>query len=78
MAHLLELKQKITNEGSDLRILDLGVDTSTPTGKLMLTMLGGIAEFERSIMLERQREDIAKAKAEDRYKGRAPNCPRQA
>lgn len=40
----------------------------------MLTMLGGIAEFERSIMLERQRKGIAKAKADGRYKGRAPTA----
>ena len=78
VAHLLELKQKITDKGAYLRILDLGVDTSTPTGKLMLTMLGGIAEFERSIMLERQREGIAKAKADGRYKGRAPTARAKA
>jgi DNA invertase Pin-like site-specific DNA recombinase len=46
------------------------MDTSTPTGKLMLTVLGGISEFEPEIMLERQREGIAKAKAENKYKGR--------
>tara|TARA_R100000935_G_scaffold49280_1_gene74510 strand:- start:299 stop:877 length:579 start_codon:yes stop_codon:yes gene_type:complete len=74
VAHLLELKQKIADKGAHLRILDLGVDTSTPTGQLMLTMLGGIAEFERSIMLERQREGISKAKADGRYKGRAPTA----
>lgn len=46
------------------------IDTSTPTGKLMLTMIGAINEFERSNMLERQREGIAIAKAEGKYKGR--------
>ena len=55
-----------------LRILNLGLDTATPTGKLMLTVMGGVAEFERSMMLERQREGIAKAKEEGRYKGRKP------
>lgn len=48
-----------------LRILDLGIDTQTPTGKLMLTILGGIAQFEREIMLERQREGVNKAKSEE-------------
>ena len=43
----------------------------------MLTLLGGIAEFERELMLERQREGIAKAKAEGKYKGRAPTVQRQ-
>ena len=45
-------------------MLPVGVDTSTPTGKLMLNVLGGVAQFEREMMLERQREGIAKAKAE--------------
>ena len=54
------------------------VDTGTPTGRLMLTMLGAVAEFERALMLERQREGIAKAKAEGRYKGRAPTARRKA
>ena len=61
-------------KGADLRILNMGIDTATPTGKLMLTVLGGIAEFEREIMLERQREGIAKAKAEGKYKGRKPTA----
>ncbi len=46
------------------------MDTQTPTGKLMLTLLGAVAQFEREMMLERQREGIAKAKSEGRYKGR--------
>lgn len=48
------------------------VDTNTPTGKLMLTMIGAIAEFERANMLERQREGIAIAKSAGKYKGRKP------
>src|SRR3954447_22469143 len=54
------------------------VDTRTATGKLMLTMLAAIATFERDLMLERQREGIAKAKAEGKYAGRAPTARRQA
>lgn len=46
------------------------IDTGTPTGKLMLTMIGAIAEFERTNMLERQREGIAIAKKNGVYKGR--------
>ena len=46
------------------------VDSSTPTGKLMLTMIGAINEFERANLLERQKEGIAIAKAEGKYKGR--------
>ncbi len=55
-----------------MHILNLGMDTQTPTGKLMLTVLGGVAQFEREIMLERQREGVAKAKAAGKYKGRQP------
>jgi len=52
---------------------DLGgerLDTRNPTSKLMLTILAGVATWEREIMLERQREGIAKAKAAGKYKGR--------
>lgn len=49
------------------------IDTSTPTGKLFLTIIGGIAEFERTNMLERQREGIAIAKRNGAYK----NCGRK-
>ncbi len=48
------------------------------TGKLMLNLLGSIAEFERELMLERQREGIADAKAKGKYKGRAPTAQREA
>ena len=74
VAHLLELLEVLTARGASLRILAMGIDTATPTGKLMLTVLAGVAEFERSIMLERQREGIAKAKAEGKYKGRVPTA----
>ena len=47
-------------------------DTSTPTGKLMLTLIAAINQFEREVMLERQREGIACAKAKGNYKGRKP------
>jgi DNA invertase Pin-like site-specific DNA recombinase len=71
VAHLLSVVEKIQAKGAFLRVLDnSGIDTSTPNGRLMLTILGGIAQFEREIMLERQREGIAKAKADGKYKGR--------
>lgn len=72
--HLLDIVQRLEAKGVALKILNLGLDTSTPTGKLMLTMLGAVAEFERSIMLERQKEGVAKAKAEGKYKGRKPTA----
>lgn len=76
--HLMEIVDILKTKGAHLNILNLGVDTNTPTGKLMLTMLGGVAEFEREIMLERQREGIAKAKADGKYKGRKPTARAKA
>jgi DNA invertase Pin-like site-specific DNA recombinase len=72
VADLLTIVQSLEKKNVFLRILNLGIDTNTPTGKLMLTMLGAIGQFEREIMLERQREGIAKAKAEGKFKGRKP------
>ena len=54
-----ELEQK----GVDLVVLDQKIDTSTPTGKLMFTMIGAFAEFERDLINERCREGIERAKA---------------
>ncbi|MGB8841310.1 MAG: recombinase family protein [Aliidongia sp.] len=76
--HLHELVDMLNAKGVALRIINLGIDTGTATGKLMLTVLGGIAEFEREIMLERQREGIAKAKADGKYLGRRPTARAKA
>ncbi|RLK10635.1 recombinase family protein [Ruegeria conchae] len=72
--HLGEIVDELTKRGIALRVLDMSLDTSTATGKLMLNVLGSIAQFEREMMLERQREGIAKAKAEGKYKGRKPTA----
>lgn len=80
-ADLLAIVERLQSKSVSLIVLSMGgqtVDTRTATGKLMLTMLGAIAAFERDLMLERQREGIAKAKAEGKYKGRAPTARRQA
>jgi len=77
VADLLGIVAKLEAKGVRLRILSMGgseVSTDTPTGRLMLTMLGAVAEFERALMLERQKEGIAKAKGEGRYKGRKPTA----
>lgn len=79
--HFWELVQSLQSRGVALRILNLGgetVDTSSATGRLTLTIFAGFAQFEREIMLERQREGIAKAKAEGKYKGRAPTARARA
>jgi DNA invertase Pin-like site-specific DNA recombinase len=80
-ADLLAVVGRLEAKGVALLVKSMGgqsVDTRTATGKLMLTMLGAIAAFERDLMLERQREGIAKAKAAGLYKGRTPTAQRQA
>lgn len=69
---LYEIVDRLKEQEVNLIILSLGIDTATPTGKVMLTMMGAFAEFEREIMLERQKEGIEKAKQEGKYRGRKP------
>ncbi len=81
VADLLSIVGRLEARKVSLRVLSMGgseVHTATPTGRLMLTMLGAVAEFERALMLERQREGIAKAKTEGRYKGRKPTARAKA
>jgi DNA invertase Pin-like site-specific DNA recombinase len=70
VSHLGEILETIKSKNAHLKILDINIDTSSATGELILNLMGSIAQFERKIMLERQREGIAKAKAEGKYKGR--------
>lgn len=69
---LLDIVETLNNKGVTLVSNKESLDTSTPTGKLMLTMIGAIAEFERNMILERQKEGIEIAKSEGKYKGRKP------
>jgi len=71
--HLGELLELLEKKDAGLMILSMGgqqIDTTTATGKMMLNVMASVAQFEREMMLERQREGIAKAKAEGKYKGR--------
>jgi DNA invertase Pin-like site-specific DNA recombinase len=76
--HLGEVIEELEGKGVSLRVLDLALDTSNATGKLMMNVLGSVAQFEREMMLERQREGIAKAKAQGKYKGRRPTAREKA
>jgi DNA invertase Pin-like site-specific DNA recombinase len=78
VAHLLTLVEQLAARGVGLRILNMGLGSSTATGRMMLTVVGAIAQFEREMMLERQREGIAKAKADGKYKGRKPTARAKA
>ena len=55
VAHLVEIGATLERKGVTLKILDMGIDTGCPTGRLFLNIIGSIAQFEREIMLERQR-----------------------
>src|ERR1043166_9301077 len=48
--HLLEIVERVRRTGAHLNVLNLGMDTSTATGKLLLTMMGAIGQFEREMM----------------------------
>lgn len=69
-ADLLAIVQQIEDAGAKFISLKENFDTHTPAGKLQMTMMAAIAEFERAMILERQREGIAIAKREGKYKGR--------
>ncbi len=69
---LLELIEKLSEKGVEFVSGKEAIDTTTPTGKFMLTVFGAVAELEREYILQRQQEGIAIAKAEGKYRGRKP------
>jgi DNA invertase Pin-like site-specific DNA recombinase len=79
---LLTMVSRLEGKNVGLRVLAMSgsqpLDTGTAIGKLMLAVIGAVGQFEREMMLERQREGIAKAKRDGRYKGRAPTVRRKA
>jgi DNA invertase Pin-like site-specific DNA recombinase len=75
---LCNITERLTAKGVALQILAMNLDTATATGTLMLNLMGSLGQFEREIMLERQRDGIAKAKVDGKYRGRAPTARRLA
>ena len=79
---LLAIVARLERKKVSLRVLSISgnraLDTATSTGRLMLAVIGAVGQAEREAMLERQREGIAKAKREGRYKGRVPTARRRA
>lgn len=71
-ADLLNIIGELDNKGVSFVSLKENIDTTTPQGKLMMTIFAGISQFERECILQRQKEGIAIAKAEGKYKGRTP------
>lgn len=76
--HMWTIVQRLEEKGVGVRIVNMGIDTTTSTGKLMMNVLGGVAQFEREMMLERQRIGIAYAQEKGKFKGRVPTARRQS
>lgn len=76
--HLLEIVESLNAAGGSLKIIDNGIDTSTPHGEVLVLLLGAITDFERQVVRERQAMGIAKAKQAGRYKGRKPTAMAKA
>jgi DNA invertase Pin-like site-specific DNA recombinase len=78
LEHLIELSKDLQARGVDLVVLDQGIDTSTPAGRLFFSIIGAIAEFEHALMSERTRDGLAAARACGRTGGQKPKLgPRQ-
>lgn len=80
-AHLLSIIELLEGKGVAFRVLDFGggaMDTRSPHGKLLLPVFAGMAQFEREIMPQRQREGIAAAKAAGKYRGRKATAQAKA
>ena len=77
VADLVAIMMRLKASGAALKVLDSPIDMTSPSGELILHVLGAVAQFEREIMLARQREGIAAAKAEGKYKGRKPTVRAQ-
>jgi DNA invertase Pin-like site-specific DNA recombinase len=75
---LCAIIDRLKAKGASLKILNLGFDLNSPTGKMTLGILGNVAEFEREILLERQREGILKAKADGKYRGQPAHARAKA
>ncbi len=69
---LLDLVEQLESKGVEFISQKESIDTTTPQGKFMLTVFAAMAELEREQLLQRQKEGIAAAKAEGKYKGRKP------
>ena len=74
VADTVDIQKRLEAKNAGLSILDMKVDTTTPGGRLSFNLFASIAQFEREVMLERQKVGIAKAKADGKYKGRKPTA----
>ena len=78
LEHLIELSNRLQGAGVGLVVLDQGIDTSTPVGRMFFHILGAIAEFEHALMSERTMDGLQAARARGRTGGQKPKLgPRQ-
>ena len=75
--HFAEIHERLERKGVKLKVLDLGIDTGTVTGRMIAEIVIAVAAFERRLLLERQKVGIAQAKAEGKYRGRVPTARRR-
>jgi DNA invertase Pin-like site-specific DNA recombinase len=75
---LVQIVDRVERKGASLRIMGMGLDTSTSAGRLMVNVFASVAQFEREVMLERQREGISKAQREGKYRGRKATAKAKA
>lgn len=76
--HLLEIVESLHAAGVTFKVIDSGIDTSTPDGEVLRRLLSALVDFERQVLRERQSAGIAQAKREGRYKGRKPTAMAKA
>jgi DNA invertase Pin-like site-specific DNA recombinase len=69
---LLGLLERLNGMNVQLKVLDQNIDTSTPEGKFFFTIIGAVAEFERSLIVSRTKDGLAAARARGRVGGRKP------
>ena len=72
LEHLIELSKLLDSRGVDLVVLDQGIDTSTPVGRMFFHILGAVAEFEHALLSERTKDGLAAARARGRTGGQKP------
>jgi DNA invertase Pin-like site-specific DNA recombinase len=78
LEHLIQLSKELAGRGVNLVVLDQGIDTSTPVGKMFFHILGAVAEFEAALASERTLEGLEVARARGRTGGQKPKLgPRQ-
>jgi DNA invertase Pin-like site-specific DNA recombinase len=77
VADTVKIQEQLAANKAGLKILELNIDTTTPEGRLSFNLFASIAQFEREVMLERQKVGIAKAKADGKYTGRKPTSDKK-